>query len=238
MRAIILNKQNIVLLVILILLCLTGMLIFTNNAQWSRFNFGKPSEIGDTIGGITAPIINIISAILVFSTIKLQIDTNKNQFEEIADQIQNQEKNRNFLIYNEELRNIENYYKDISYENSVSFVAISESMADLKLMTSGTRRNFGKKINLINTILKSRIYILTNLSSITGALLNKDLHDNERELLSNKTLRFYNAHLKEYDEQLISIKLSPYYKNQIKYLEDLKEKILLITPLILQREVL
>ena len=62
------------LLLIGIPLCLLTPLIFTLPLGWA--NFSNTGSIGDTIGGITAPFINILGAILVFLALKAQIEAN------------------------------------------------------------------------------------------------------------------------------------------------------------------
>lgn len=73
----------------------------------------KTGAIGDTIGGITAPISNLIGAILVFLALKAQIRAN----EIIQSQIEKQEKKENkreislqlHRLYNTLEENIKNY---------------------------------------------------------------------------------------------------------------------------------
>lgn len=72
-------------IVIGIILCIIFPLIATQNAVLESFNFSQTGQIGDTIGGITAPIVNIIGAILVFYALKAQIEANQliqDQFDE------------------------------------------------------------------------------------------------------------------------------------------------------------
>ncbi|OFY98615.1 MAG: hypothetical protein A3K10_04940 [Bacteroidetes bacterium RIFCSPLOWO2_12_FULL_31_6] len=40
--------------------------LLTRQSFWSAFNFTQTGQIGDTIGGITSPIVNLIAAILVY----------------------------------------------------------------------------------------------------------------------------------------------------------------------------
>lgn len=215
------NRNNLLLLILLAIFCLIGVILFTTDAYTDRFKLGKPNEIGDAIGGMTAPIINIVSAILIYSTIKLQIKTNKDQFDRISEQIQNQEKERTFTIYNNELNNLENYYKNLTYNDDKSFSAISTSMKLLKSATK-SQRNFGDNFNSINNIIEARIYILTNLSSIIGAIENKEFHKSEFDLLSQKVIRFYSTHLKSFDNETLDLKILQYYNGKIKKIEDLK----------------
>lgn len=46
---------------------------------WEGFDFSQTGSIGDTIGGITAPIVGLVSIVLLWLTLKAQLDYNKNQ---------------------------------------------------------------------------------------------------------------------------------------------------------------
>lgn len=94
-----LNVENIktsqIILLLLIIIFLLPF-IYTLTAQLECLNFSNTGEIGDTIGGITAPFINGLSAILVFQAFKAQIKAN--------DIFKNQEQSRNIL---EQIKNIQ-----------------------------------------------------------------------------------------------------------------------------------
>ena len=52
----------------------------------SGLSFSETGDIGDTIGGITAPISSLVGSILVFLALKGQILANKFTQEQIRDQ--------------------------------------------------------------------------------------------------------------------------------------------------------
>ncbi|REE07614.1 hypothetical protein DFQ09_1204 [Winogradskyella pacifica] len=95
-------KTSQILLLLLIIIFLLPF-IYTLTTKLEFFDFSNTGEIGDTIGGITAPFINGLSAILVFLAFKAQIRAN-----EI---FKNQEQSRNILdqikIIQEDKLNIE-----------------------------------------------------------------------------------------------------------------------------------
>jgi hypothetical protein len=98
-------KQATRLLYIGIGIVLLSPLFFTGQNFWSRLDFTQTGQIGDTIGGITAPIVNLLGAILVYLALKAQIEANlilKKQLddEKIKDGIQNQTDEINQLYYN------------------------------------------------------------------------------------------------------------------------------------------
>jgi len=57
--------------------------LLTGHFFHERFNFSETGQIGDTIGGITAPFLNLIGAFLVFYALQAQVKAN----ELIQDQI-------------------------------------------------------------------------------------------------------------------------------------------------------
>lgn len=65
------------------LLILIMPFLLTGEYFHERFNYSDTGQIGDTIGGITAPFMNLIGAILVFYALQSQVKAN----ELIQDQI-------------------------------------------------------------------------------------------------------------------------------------------------------
>jgi len=51
--------------------------MYMTNASYPSWHFTTTGQIGDTIGGLTAPIIGLLNAILVYVTISVQIEANK-----------------------------------------------------------------------------------------------------------------------------------------------------------------
>lgn len=70
-------KEYYILIIVIFLISLTPYLFtqFTSNVKFDA----TTGAIGDTIGGITAPFINLLAAILVYISFKEQIKANKEQ---------------------------------------------------------------------------------------------------------------------------------------------------------------
>jgi len=64
--------------------CLLTPILFTQD--WGLLDFTNTGNIGDTIGGITAPFTNILAAILVFLAFRAQISANLSLQEQIEQQ--------------------------------------------------------------------------------------------------------------------------------------------------------
>lgn len=73
-------KKGVKLLIIIgILFALVAPILFTQG--WTNIDFTNTGQIGDTIGGTTAPIIGVLSVLLLFYTLWEQIRFNKKQKE-------------------------------------------------------------------------------------------------------------------------------------------------------------
>ncbi len=70
----------------------------TRHSFWSIFDFTQTGQIGDTIGGITGPVVNLIAAILVYLSFQQQILANEIQINLI-----NQEKEKERAKVDKEL---------------------------------------------------------------------------------------------------------------------------------------
>lgn len=93
------------LLLIGIPLCLLTPLLFT--LPWGLVDFSNTGTIGDTIGGITAPFINILGAILVYLALKSQIQANLS----LQAQINRQDKEKKLEIETRQLNQLYNNLK-------------------------------------------------------------------------------------------------------------------------------
>lgn len=78
------NKKTMLLKILLLTLSLLSISFFivwlvTSPAIWSRFDFTQTSGIGETIGGITSPLLGIISVVFLYLTLNKQIDSINDQ---------------------------------------------------------------------------------------------------------------------------------------------------------------
>jgi hypothetical protein len=89
--------------------------------QIGTISFQETGQIGDTIGGITAPIVNLIGAVLVFFALHAQIEANKIIQQQIDEQKSDSIKSKNFTnllkIYDE----LKNDIDEFSYTKNEAF---------------------------------------------------------------------------------------------------------------------
>lgn len=90
-----------VVLAIGIILILIAPFVVTRQAIFSEFDFHETGQIGDTIGGITAPILSLVGSILVFLALKAQINANAiviNQFNLLQKQALNDKRKEGLYL--------------------------------------------------------------------------------------------------------------------------------------------
>jgi hypothetical protein len=94
--------KTILLTVGLIIISLLLIYILTLPAIWKIFDLTNTSSIGDTIGGITSPLLGIISVIFLYLTLNRQIDS-------VNDQKLKNESDIIFMLFNQ----LDNEYNQI-----------------------------------------------------------------------------------------------------------------------------
>lgn len=75
------KKKYPILVIILMIVCIAPFLL-TRPAICENLCFTETGQIGDTIGGITSPIIGVCSIILLFLTLRAQLNFNKSQVQD------------------------------------------------------------------------------------------------------------------------------------------------------------
>ncbi|TRW22421.1 hypothetical protein FMM05_18125 [Flavobacterium zepuense] len=73
----------------IVILLFLWVFLLTRNFSFESFDFTATGQIGDTIGGLTAPIIGLFGAILVYVSFQAQLKANRMQFDAL-----NYERNR------------------------------------------------------------------------------------------------------------------------------------------------
>ncbi len=93
-----LRRNEIILLSVLAVGILLMPIVLTQTKVYSGIPFNDTGQIGDTIGGITAPLIGLLSAVLVYITFKAQIRANKIIFDE-QERLRNERRNENLKLF-------------------------------------------------------------------------------------------------------------------------------------------
>lgn len=82
------DNRAVIILIIGLISLLTPWLFTAFEAPVEDLDFSKTGQIGDTIGGITAPFLSLVGSVLVFLSFRAQIEMNKVQFSAIQKQFE------------------------------------------------------------------------------------------------------------------------------------------------------
>ena len=125
--------------------------------SFGLFDFTKTGSIGDTIGGITAPIIGIFGALLVYRSLMAQVRANRKimEFNERVEEF-----NR-LAVDQTELENIKALIKDTiedfeKFSYSTSYGIASNSIVDRTRKVSG-KSAFKDFITTMSEVLKNNV---------------------------------------------------------------------------------
>lgn len=104
------HKKKLLILGIILIIFISPILL-TLPAFINFFDLSDTGQIGDTIGGITSPFVNLLGAFLVYLSFSEQLKANKIQRRGLQNEIQN---NANERKYNSIIHDINNLRNDIN----------------------------------------------------------------------------------------------------------------------------
>jgi len=161
-----LTPWQIIIIIAVIIVVIPPLL--TIPAFFGFWDFSSTGEIGDTLGGITAPFINGFAAILVFVAFKAQIEANKI--------FQNQEALKIILDEINLLRNESTKFQENTQTiraNPTQYEAVNREMIRL-------------------LVLKNLIYVLSEIMLVYE--LVKKYEGKEKDFIHQKLVYLYNNH--------------------------------------------
>ncbi len=185
------NNKTILLLIGMILILFATVYIFTRNAFYNEFDLSKSGAIGDTIGGITAPVINLIGAILVYLSFQAQIKANKIQFKFISDEVKSRENERNYELTIELFKQFKEDVSKLKYENKED----SEALELFSYRISVIKTKDGLTHLARNNFYLNILFLLNEYSQILSQIEKKKMMFDEKKTIFMLVFTFYNTKL-------------------------------------------
>ncbi len=199
------------LLVVGLLLTFVGPFVLTRPALWEWCDFSGKGEIGDTIGGITAPFVNLLGAILVFYSFKEQIKANGYLQKDI-------ERNNVLKLYEQIEGLIEKVINDVeklNFNGASGYKAIDAFVAT-KMNLNNTLLNEGRLFQ------KDICYVLETLDFASRQIyLFKSDEKSFKNFLRIKFIHFYKLKI---EDQINAIKKINEIESRYKLLKDKVEE--------------
>lgn len=168
-------------------------LTFTSYSYFSKANFTQTGQIGDTIGGITAPFINLLGAILVYLSFKEQFKANQIQLLLIQKQQLELEEEKVRTAQQMELQRLESIYMEIKNEIGDLRYPIGTSVYDgieavdvyVKYTIEGT--HFPSFVNIHNSF----VFIFDQMTYYFSTLNKSRLEKEDKIFLSRRMQLLY-----------------------------------------------
>lgn len=92
--------------------------ILTTQFDWF-FDFSGTGSIGDTIGGLTAPVIGVVSALLIYYSFRAQINANRIIQQQINDQRDEEKEKKEFNYQMEIYKHLKESIEQYSIEDKL-----------------------------------------------------------------------------------------------------------------------
>lgn len=234
------TKNNTAFLLIGIALIFLSLYLFTKPAFLSSWDFSNTGQIGDTIGGITAPIINLLGAFLVYISFQEQLRANRIQVEALNDEKERNTYDRVFNNYISLYESVKSHLENLEFivqpkpnygmDGSITSVnhivykglnAVNEFVIRIENKDKYTAENYE-----VYGILLSFQFILKSLSELSNLVESNIILTNDKAFLSQNIKLMYESFLKGFADRIIKFysKDDPYIKDLIKIKEELDEK--------------
>lgn len=177
-------------LLLLVAILFIAVYVFTLPAFVNGFNLEGDGQIGDTIGGITAPFINLLGAVLVYYSFKAQITANRNQFTILKNQMVEGDRDRNYEVVLRLFSDVKSTYSSLEFGKMNGRIALVEFHKYYLKHVSDSNNSTIK-----DNILKDFNYLLYEYNLLLERLNSSELRANEQSQLIRLVLKFHDTHL-------------------------------------------
>jgi len=190
--------------------------LFTRPAIWHTWDISHAGDVGETIGGITAPVIELIGSVLIYLSFRQQIEANKIQFDSYNEQKEQSNQANNYErlmgLYNELKYDLEKL-RYIKHNGDIKEYlgpdALEHFVIDLK--------KTGDKVFEENTIFMNEfLYLSSSLYYLIFKIeeLHTQLNPTDKSILFQKIEFMYHA---RFDDNLTVLVNYAYHSKEQKF---------------------
>jgi len=171
--------------------------IITQISIYPYIDFSNTGSIGDTIGGITAPVINIFAALLVYLAFREQVKANDIQVEALNEEKNIRKIEASFNTILTELNWCSNEYDQLEYGGVVGLMAIDELVKDKKKLNETIW--VSEIASMVQKLLGLKNYL--NKMIIITRTIDSSEH---RAILSNKILIIHRIKTRKFRSRVLN----------------------------------
>ena len=192
-----------------ILILIASIWLFTRHYFWAGLDLTHTGTIGDTIGGITSPIIGIVGSYFIVVSFRTQLKANKMQFDALAEDRLRFATDRWYQVRNGQVAHIKAAFQDMVLrypQNDDITDMYSPNFTELKGYVATTI--FITRLEIYSTL------TATQKMSIKYYLFEFETLLREFELLIKLIHNFKDKY--EYEGNVIKESIRPFYINYIR----------------------
>lgn len=221
------EKRSILFLILGVGVIFFSVYIFTRPALFDVWDFSDKGQIGDTIGGITAPIINLTGAFLVYISFQAQVNANKIQTDALNNEKLERNRENSFDKQYNQLLTIKSSLTDLEFVVKVNGTtnpdgsitqpvyhvfkgvnAIQESLLRLEAQKKENSPFIEKytmeRYNTYGTFLSFQ-FILSSIFEFIEQVESNIANIEDKNYLISNIQTFYNIYLKRFAERLLAV---------------------------------
>lgn len=213
-----------VTLIAAIVLILIAPVLLSQSSFWPILDLSTSGQIGDTIGGVTAPIINLLGAWLVYVSFQQQVKANelqskahKEQLNFAIDQLNDSRLSRRFEYLSARLDRIEELLSVHAYSPEQGIEYFGTIAAHV--YAGRLRRTAPQQYDKVWSDLQLRFYLEQHLRFVKAYTMieNRDLDKKDQELLFSSAKDLYREYFAEIADATLELheKIGTHKRNMI-----------------------
>ncbi len=191
-----LSRNSGYLFLIAFIITLTSPYFVTQVSIWPHVNFSETGSIGDTIGGITAPIINLFAAFLVYLAFREQVKANELQVISLNNEKKQRQIESSFNVALDELNWCSQEYDKFEFDGEFGTKAIDELIKIKDSISEPTWTT--EMVFTFQELLGLRNYI-DKMVTLTKNIESKE----KRAVLANKILLVHRTKVRKFRSKVL-----------------------------------
>ena len=199
------SLRNILALIVgTTLLIFLAIFVFTSPAIIASFQLIETGQIGDTIGGISAPVIGILGAVLVYLSFYQQLIANRNQVNATNAEILRTRQSKDFSILLELFSRVKEDLDNLAFSSQYSKKRGEPRGRSAIYVFTETFEKFGKKEFLVkNGFCKDYLYVLAEINLLLDKLDTSSVTDDDKKLVFTLINNLYRTKMQIYSKRIV-----------------------------------
>lgn len=228
----IVDKKFIFFIIGFILLLFTTVFFFTRSSLSWTIELSDKGTIGDAIGGITAPLINLLSVVFLYISFRTQIVANETQQKQLIEEKDFNTKYNNFSSLMTVFQSLKDDYNNLSTRNSDGDEIYGKSAINIfinqKFRAAKTKQQLdGVKKSIL---IKDFLFVVNEYIIVLDRTAKSNLEKDDRNLVLSLVLNFYNTKLDYQLNRFIDLcsekAILPHFKEKLQECQSLTENII------------